>query len=63
MLGRRDLGNQFLVFKSLRTNQFQHSIAEKIRILSVVEALLELVQVGVQVLCADFVPGAASFGV
>jgi hypothetical protein len=48
--------SQFFVFEVVRVNEFQHRIAEQVRVLSVVETPRHFVQVGLQMLRRDLMP-------
>ena len=48
-------GDQFAVGEILGTHKLLHSFMKQVRVLPVVEAVLQFIQVGVQVFCGYFV--------
>src|SRR5215469_2425558 len=51
-------GDQFFVFQRLSSDESLDGITEQIRVFAIVESEAHLIAVGLQVLCADFVPCA-----
>src|ERR1035441_10384935 len=49
-------GNQLLVLKVLRLQQFQQSIAKQIRVITIVKTEAHFVKVGLQMFCANTMP-------
>jgi hypothetical protein len=50
------VADEFFVFKVVRLNEFQHPIAEQVRILTIIGSPRHLVEVGSQMLSGNLMP-------